>query len=309
MSELTPGQEKAERGGRMAELPPAAGPSWTGSDLVISGEWAASRENRKTPWNMIPYAALSSVRRGDFGHITLSRPDGLAVDISTEPKASLEACTLLADGLSTNPAVAPAAAELLGPWLAGARTERDKEARRRHQVDPSGTTHTFYSMRGLHLSLGVASLLLSLGIFIGDSFAMAYPSSKWAQGASTSDYVWSIIAGLALVWLGIRLLRMGVRISSKKITVRGYLRTRTVHASDIWAVTLQPLNSDSGPRWIPQVELTGGKSFRIYSLDFGSARKPPEPGVAATIEEIQVLLGVADGISPPATPQSGSAAG
>jgi hypothetical protein len=46
--------------------------------------------------------------------------------------------------------------------------------------------------------------------------------------------------GLLGIWLGIRLLRLGVlQISTGKMTVRGYLHTRTVEVSEIRAFTLQ----------------------------------------------------------------------
>jgi hypothetical protein len=144
MAGLTPGQEEADCGGRMFKLPPVDGWCWTSDRLAISREWAASNKNRSAPWNVIPYPAVSSVYRDGKG-IGLSRPDGLAVAISSTALKLLEACTLLADGLSSNPAVAPAAAELLKPHLKTARDRRDAEIAefaRRHKVDPSGTTHT-----------------------------------------------------------------------------------------------------------------------------------------------------------------------
>jgi hypothetical protein len=311
MAELTPGQDEVEGGGRMVELPPVNWPWWASEQLVISREWVAFREGRRAPWNVIPYAAVSSFRRGDFGRIVLTGPDDLAVVLSTAALDSLEACELLANGLGTNPVVAPAAAELLEPWLAAARVSRDSEVKRRHKVDPSGTVHTFYSMRVFHLVAGIVVALLGVGGLVGDAAALAFPSSSWARGSgglSTWDDIWLAALCLLMIWFGIRMVRVGTSISSEKITVRGYVRTRTTDASEIRAVTLQTLNSDSGPRWIPRVELTSGKSFWIDSLDCGSARKPPTPGAAATIEQIQVLLGVAaDGVSRPEDRQPGTA--
>jgi hypothetical protein len=126
MAGLTPGQEGADGGGRTFKLPPVDGWCWTSDRLAISREWAASKKNRGAPWNVIAYPAVSSVYRDGKG-IAFSRPDGLAVAIGSAALKSLEACTLLADGLSSNPAVAPAAAELLKPHLKTARDRRDAE--------------------------------------------------------------------------------------------------------------------------------------------------------------------------------------
>jgi hypothetical protein len=292
MAELTPGQEGADGFGRVLELPPVDEPCWTSDDLAISQEWVAlKKRGRRALWDVIPYAAVSSVGGG----IVLIRSDGFSRRVVAR-KLPLEACTLLADGLSTNPAVAQAASELLQPYLATARARRDAQLARRHKVNPSGTTHIFYSMRGFHLVTGIISAVFGIGGLVGLVAALAYPHSSWAQGSGSAwgDF-WGIVSALLFTWLGIRLVRVGVRITSQKMTIRGYFRTRTVKASEIRAISLQPLDNESGPRWIPKVELTSGKRFWIHTLDCGSARKPPKPELAAIIEEVRALLGVEPG--------------
>jgi len=153
---------------------------------------------------------------------------------------------------------------------------------------------TFRSMRGLHLVTGVSCVVIGIGLLVGEAAALAYPHSSWAGGGnSTWDYIWGAGVGLVFVWVGIRMVRVGVHISSGKITTRGYLRTRTVSASEIRAITLQPHDNGEGRlRWIPRVELISGKSFWIYSFDCGPESKPPKPEKAAAIEEVCALLGV-----------------
>jgi hypothetical protein len=274
------------------KLPPVDGPCWTGDGLVISREWVAFKKAAaKASWNVIPYAAVSSVRRRGSGHIVLRRPDGLAVVISAAALDSAEAYALLADGLGANPVVAPAAGELLRSRRAAARSRRDRSLARRHKVDRPGTTHRFYVMRGFHVVTGIIVAAFGAGLLIGTAAAVADPSSSWAQGISTWGAIWGTALSLLFVWLGIRLLRVGVQISAEKITIRGYFRTRAVNASEIRAITLQPKDNGEGQlRWIPQVELTSGKSFPIASFDCGPARKPPKPELAATIEEVRALL-------------------
>jgi hypothetical protein len=88
------------------------------------------------------------------------------------------------------------------------------------------------------------------------------------------------------------------------MTYRGYFRTRTVDASEIRAITLQPKNDGNGDRWIPRVELTGGKGFWIQGFDCGPARKPPKPHQAARLNAVRALLKVrTDEISQPETSQ------
>jgi hypothetical protein len=294
MAEVMPGQAGADGGGNVLKLPPVDGPCWTGDGLVISRKWVAfTKTTPQASWSVIPYAAISSVRRGGSGSIVLSRPDGLAVAISAAALDSPEAYTLLADGLSTNPAVAPAAGKLLRSRVAAARSRRDRSLARRHKVDRFGATHRFYVMRGFHVVTGVIGAAMGVGLLIGAAVAVADPSSYWAQGISTWGAIWGTALSLLFVWLGIRLLRAGVQISAEKITIRGYFVTRTVNASEIHAITLQPKDNGEGQlRWIPRVGLTSGKGLWIASFDCGPARKPPKPELAATIEEVRTLLGV-----------------
>jgi hypothetical protein len=192
--------------------------------------------------------------------------------------------------------------------------EQDAAARlaQRHRVDPSGTTYTFYSWHAFHTVTGVVVAALGVGSLALFAGGLAYPHSHFytaGGGVSTSDNIWAVGLGLLLIWLGVRLFRVKVQISAEKITNYGYLRTRTVPVSKIRAVTLQPRNDQNGPRWTPRVELTNGQSFWLHPFDCGSARKPPAPGAAAAVEEIQALLRVgADDISQPETRPSGSGA-
>lgn len=72
-------------------------------------------------------------------------------------------------------------------------------------------------------------MVLAVGILVGEAAALADPSSSWARGSggvSTWDNIWIAALGLLGIWLGIRLLRLGVlQISTGKMTVRGYLHT------------------------------------------------------------------------------------
>ncbi len=136
-------------------LPPTGGQPWTGNRLAISREWVAYKDvTGPVPWNVIPYAAVSSVRPAPGGGITIRQSDGLGVVVGKKVLASPEAADLLAEGLGTNTAVAPAAHGLLQPYLEAARLKRDSLAAARHAVDRSETTHTFRLQRGLLLAGG-----------------------------------------------------------------------------------------------------------------------------------------------------------
>jgi hypothetical protein len=166
-------------------------------------------------------------------------------------------------------------------------------------------------MRDFHLVMGIVVAVFGVGLVVGEVAALAYPSSKWAQGDTSAwSFIWGTALGLLIAWVGIRLVRVGVHVTGEKMTNRGYFVTRTVNASEIRAITLQPHdNGEGGLRWIPRVELTGGKSFSIASFDCGPARKPPKPEKVATIEEIRALLGVgADDVGKPRSRQPGGAA-
>jgi hypothetical protein len=167
-------------------------------------------------------------------------------------------------------------------------------------------------MRVFHLVTGIVAVVLGAGLVVGLVALFADPSAKWAQGgASAWDFAWVTALGLLFVWMGIRLVRVGVRISGEKLTNRGYLVTRTVKASEICAIALRPKrDTKGGLRWTPLVVVASGKSFWIDSFDCGPAEKPPASHLAAKVEAVRVLLGVeATGISPPAGRQADGAAG
>lgn len=276
-------------------LPPASGQPWTSNRLAISREWVAYKDvTGKVPWNVIPYAAVSSVRPAPGGGITICQPDGLGVVLENKVLAAPEACTLLAEGIGTNTTVAPAARELLQPYLESARLKRDSLAAARHAVDRSGTTHTFRLQRGLLLAIAIVVLAFAIACL---GLAVADPLSGWSPNVGSKvDEVWVIGGGFLCLLFGIRLLRVGVQISGEKLTIRSYLRTRTVNASEIRAITMQPKTiSQGGATWIPRVDLTDGTSIWITSFECGPAAAPPKLERVATVDEVRKLLGVKSG--------------
>jgi len=196
----------------------------------------------------------------------------------------------------------PAAGELEAARLAWEQEwapKRDSGPAIRHAVDRSGTTHTFRYRRGFHLLLGTPVVVLAVGWLAGLTAALADPSSSWARGdggVSRWDSIWASAVGLLGIWLGIRLLGVGVlQVRAGKMRVRGYFRTRAVEASEIRAITLLPKDvggESQHLRWRARVKLTGGKGFWIYGFDGGRAGKPPNPGLAAALDEVRALLGV-----------------
>ncbi len=159
-------------------LPPTSARPWTGKRLAISREWVACKGvTGKVPWTVISYAAVSSLRPAPGGGIRIRRPDGLCMVLDKRVLASPEACTLLAEGLGTNTTVAPAAHELLQPYLEGARLKRDSLVAARHAVDRSGTTHTFRLQRGLLLACGIVVLAFGVACL---GLAVADPLTGWS---------------------------------------------------------------------------------------------------------------------------------
>jgi hypothetical protein len=101
--------------------------------------------------------------------------------------------------------------------------------------------------------------------------------------------------GLVGAWIGIRQFRNGAQVSGHKLTIRNELRTYTVDAADIRAISLQPKRvGEGGTRWVARVELTAN-SIWIDNFDCGPAGRPPRPDRAATVEEVRALLGVRAG--------------
>jgi hypothetical protein len=161
----------------------------------------------------------------------------------------------------------------------------------RHAVDPAGASHTFDFRRRRHLLWGIVTLAVAAFFLTG---AIAAQSSSGTPDAEIVE-IWYIALGLPLVWLGIRQLRAGVRISGGKLIIRRGFRTRTVNVSEIRAATLRYRGNQESPRRVPRVELVNGKSIWINNLDCGRADRPPDPRRAARFNEFRALLGVADG--------------
>jgi Septum formation len=283
-------------------LPASGGQPWTSARLAISREWVAFKDvTGKVPWNVIPYAAVSALRPAPGGGIRIEQPDGPGVVLDQRVLASPEASALLAEGLAGNVAVAPAARTLLRPYLEVARLERDSLLAARHTVDRGGTTHTIRLQRGLLLFFGIVVLAAAAA---GFGVALAAPLSGWSPSVGSKGGEVELVGlGVLAIWFGIRLCRVGVQVTGQKLTIRNYVRTRTVNASDIRAITLQPKEiSQGGAVWIPRVDLTDGTSIWITSFECGPARRPPKLDRVATVDEVQKLLGLKKADDPAEAP-------
>lgn len=273
-------------------LPASSGQPWTSTRLAISREWVAFKDvTGKVPWNVIPYPAVSALRPAPGGGIRIEQPGGPGVVLDQRVLASPEASALLAEGLASNAAVAPAARTLLRPYLEAARLERDSLLAARHTVNRSETTHTIRLQRGLLLLSGIVVLAGAAACF---GVALAAPLSGWSPSVGSKGGEVELVGlGVLTLWFGIRLCRVGVQVTGQKLTIRNYFRTRTVNASDIRAITLQPKEiSQGGAVWIPRVDLNDGTSIWITSFECGPAGRPPKLDRVATVDEVQKLLGI-----------------
>ena len=78
-----------------------------------------------------------------------------------------------------------------------------------------------------------------------------------------------------------------------QLIIRGFLRTRTVKASQISGITLvRGRYQQYGPFWVPYVHLHGGGSIRLAVLMAGGTRAGPPATLVAHAQEIASLLGV-----------------
>ena len=158
-------------------------------------------------------------------------------------------------------------------------------------------TKTFRSHPGQHVFVGVLSAALAallLGFPVEGLFTPGFYKG-YSAGQIAGVLLFGCGLGLVFAWLGIRQFRNGIQVSDQKLTIRNELRTYTVAAADIRAITLQPKSvGEGGTRWVPRVELTAGKKMWIDNLECGPASKPPEPGRAAVVAEIRALLGLGD---------------
>jgi hypothetical protein len=123
--------------------------------------------------------------------------------------------------------------------------------------------------------------------------AVAAPVSGWSRNVGDrKGEIWLIGMGLLLAWLAIRLLRVEVKVSGGKLTVRSYIRSRVVSAREIRSITLQSKSmGEGGSHWIARVDLTDGRSFWLPDFDCGPTSRPPRAELAAAADD-RALLGV-----------------
>ncbi len=181
---------------------------------------------------------------------------------------------------------------------------------RRPRRDPPGTVHTFHLRPVLHGSVG--GLSVAMGAFFLGFPIYGLFTPGFYKGSSAWETAGTLLlgcgVGLVCAWIGIRQFRNGAQVSGHKLTIRNELRTYTVDAADIRAITLQPkCVGQGGTRWVARVELTAN-SIWIDNFDCGPAGKSPKPDRAAAVEEVRALLGVrADDIGQPGNqPQPGT---
>jgi hypothetical protein len=173
------------------------------------------------------------------------------------------------------------------------------EERRPAAVQPPwigpGTTHTFH-LRPVWRGFGGVLCMAIAAFFLGFPIWGVF-TPGFHKGASAWETAGTLLVGcgvgLVCAWLGIRQFRNGAEVSGHKLTIRNELRTYTVDAADIRAVTLQPrCLGEGGSRWVARVGLASGKSIWIDNFDCGPASKPPIPDRVAAVRAVRALLGL-----------------
>jgi hypothetical protein len=97
------------------------------------------------------------------------------------------------------------------------------------------------------------------------------------------DLVWILIALIA-----IRIARLGVQVRGDRLIIRGFLRTRTFHASQVSGITLARGHSQQqfGSFWTPYVHFHGGDSIRLAALMVGGTRAGAPAMLVTRTQEI-----------------------
>jgi len=165
---------------------------------------------------------------------------------------------------------------------------------RRPHRDPPGRTRTFHLRPVFHGFVGLLSMTMGvffLGFPISGLFIPGFYKGSSAWGTA-GLLLMGVLIALVCTWAAIRQFRNGAQVSGHKLMIRNEIRTYTVDAADIRAITLQPKGSQNGHYWVARVELTSGKGIWIDNFDCGPAGNPPKPDRAAAVEEVRVLLGV-----------------
>lgn len=92
----------------------------------------------------------------------------------------------------------------------------------------------------------------------------------------------------------VRWFRLGVEISSGKVTVRNLWRTRVIAIDEIHRIDLETRRGDhaSPPHWVPRIDLTSGDSIWIDGFSCGIAHGPPDPEGLAALGELRALIGL-----------------
>jgi hypothetical protein len=158
--------------------------------------------------------------------------------------------------------------------------------------DRAGTTRTFRT-RAENGRLALGGCLFGPGITI---IVIALFAGASDPGSGLS--VWVALALSALValpggWFLVRMLRVGVKVSDGKVTIRNKWRSHTVSTSDIRAVTLVRTEAGSEIEWRATALLASGGSVPLDALGCGEAqaKRPPRPCVAGDARGVPGALG------------------
>lgn len=75
----------------------------------------------------------------------------------------------------------------------------------------------------------------------------------------------SAVLLVALGWLAIRAARAGLIFGADSVTVRGWIRTRRIPASDVRGFSVEPFAAAGGLRWCVGVKLRDDQAVRVLA--------------------------------------------
>jgi hypothetical protein len=154
-----------------------------------------------------------------------------------------------------------------------------------HTVDRTGSTHTFASNRGLRGGAAVCFALMAV-------LVCAVTIAHGPQGGFNAWVKIAFIIGVGgpAAWFAVRVFRLGVKVSSGKMTVRNLWRTRVIAIGEIRRIDLDVKSHYHGDDQLPRIDLTNGDSIWIDGLACRTILNLSDQ-VAAT-DELRSLIGL-----------------
>lgn len=128
--------------------------------------------------------------------------------------------------------------------------------------------------------------------FVAQPFAQNRPGGAWIMFAV------GLLIGPVMFLLGFRLFRLGVYANDGTLTVRSFLRTVRLPASEVRSIGFRTRPGYAGiGEWVAYLEKQDGSGIWLWATEAGRSSGPPHATMARRVACLAEALGI--GVTPP----------